>query len=867
MNTVETKAAFAVEADDDQAKTRRNRLLLIGIDEYLHHRRLRNCVSDLKKFRDALLARFEFDPDDVQFLQNEKATKREILHALLQFAPGKDGARTGLTETDSLFIAFSGHGHFNPGKGTGFWIPVEAETGESGEMDFLSCETILEYLNPLRALQIVLLVDACFAGAFLQSQSTLGQRRIASLPSPYVLASGRVQPVSDGCLTSPFMERLLEALNKHPNGALSLPDLGRKVLTDIPWETNQTPWHDQLSSCGVPQSEFFLRLKPGMERPDPREEREAAFQSALQKQLDGQAAEIHRLTDLLERHQTDPDERRALTRQITLLSKQNDALEADRDDLARRLASTDPEQASAPARLALETFQAGNLDAALDCLPDEDLDRRLAEAQQRERQTAELKKQAVENFMVKARLFVAAFRFPEAEQAYLKAAAADETHLDHLDEAAGFFEKQNHFPQAIRLSRLALAAAGTEPQKARILNNLGNRLSRNKAFAEAEAAYREALNTYRALAEKNPDAFLPDVAGSLNNLGILLKGNQAFAAAEAAYREALNTYRALAEKNPDAFLPDVAMSLNNLGILLSDNQAFAAAEAAYREALNIQRALAEKNPDAFLPDVAGSLNNLGLLLYANQAFADAEAAFREALNIRRALAEKNPRRFNHEFSSTANNLVFFYQARMQHSLEVSDRVEALALLAASEEKLAIYPADLPAVKKYLGQIERLRAWFETITEAELKVQALEKRMEQESDPTRQAELLEEIVRLLERLQAASPEDASLAARLSGACGNLSWHALFARQWEQAEAAARRGLALDPSQEWIHTNLAAALLFSGKWEEAQAIYATWKAEPYDGERSWQQAFLDDLEELEKAGVTCPDVERARALLGE
>jgi hypothetical protein len=51
------------------------------------------------------------------------------------------------------------------------------------------------------------------------------------------------------------------------------------------------------------------------------------------------------------------------------------------------------------------------------------------------------------------------------------------------------------------------------------LNNLGNGLSEVGQRKAALDVNREAVESYRALAAKNPDAFLPDLAMSLNNLG------------------------------------------------------------------------------------------------------------------------------------------------------------------------------------------------------------------------------------------------------------------------------------------------------------------------------------------------------------
>jgi tetratricopeptide (TPR) repeat protein len=89
-------------------------------------------------------------------------------------------------------------------------------------------------------------------------------------------------------------------------------------------------------------------------------------------------------------------------------------------------------------------------------------------------------------------------------------------------------------------------------------------------------------------------------------------------------REALKIRRELAEKSPDAYLPDLAISCNNLAYLLSDTGSSKEAEELYREALKIRRELAEKSPDAYLPNLATSCNNLAALLHTFGSFKEAE---------------------------------------------------------------------------------------------------------------------------------------------------------------------------------------------------------------------------------------------------
>ena len=54
------------------------------------------------------------------------------------------------------------------------------------------------------------------------------------------------------------------------------------------------------------------------------------------------------------------------------------------------------------------------------------------------------------------------------------------------------------------------------------------------------------------------------------------------------------------------------------------------------------------------------------------------------------------------------------------------------------------------------------------------------------------------------------------------------------------------------------------LFQGKYAEAEKIYITLKDKPYN-KATYRETFLADLNELEKAGITHPDIAKIRALL--
>jgi len=91
---------------------------------------------------------------------------------------------------------------------------------------------------------------------------------------------------------------------------------------------------------------------------------------------------------------------------------------------------------------------------------------------------------------------------------------------------------------------------------------------------------------------------------------------------------------------------------------------------------------------------------------------------------------------------------------------------------------------------------------------------------------------------------------------------LSWYALFARQYADALNAAERSIKLKPSLN-EETNHAHALMLLGRSADAKAIYLAHKGEPLNG-KNWEEVIADDFAKLRKAGIESPlmaEIERA------
>jgi len=107
-------------------------------------------------------------------------------------------------------------------------------------------------------------------------------------------------------------------------------------------------------------------------------------------------------------------------------------------------------------------------------------------------------------------------------------------------------------------------------EKARLLNNLGNRYSDLGVREAALEAAQEAVAIRRELASARPDAFLPDLPMSLNNLGNRHSDLGHRDAALAAAQEAVGYYQVLAEALPAAFMQNFRVSVQNLARFLQE---------------------------------------------------------------------------------------------------------------------------------------------------------------------------------------------------------------------------------------------------------------------------------------------------------
>lgn len=225
------------------------------------------------------------------------------------------------------------------------------------------------------------------------------------------------------------------------------------------------------------------------------------------------------------------------------------------------------------------------------------------------------------------------------------------------------------------LSNLSVLYDGVD-QPVMAINTLASRLSESSRHAEAIGASVEAVNQYRLLWTRHPEAFLPKLAAALanliaciqsaaqqpetfrqgarillslasvlpsslhhqlatglNELGLKLKAHGLGDEALSVTREAIALYRQLVVGHPGTFEAHLALSLNNQGLRLRElGQAEESVEP-LGEAIERFRVLAAERPDSFVPYLAPSLHNLGLALRDLGRIQDALAASEEGVRL------------------------------------------------------------------------------------------------------------------------------------------------------------------------------------------------------------------------------------------
>ncbi len=226
-------------------------LLVIGIDKYQHCPKLYNAVRDANAFKDILIKRFQFQEEHLITLFDQEATQSRIFDALSDLVEKVE-------EGDNVVIYFSGHGEYEKSIDEGYWVPVEGRLSQPGT--YLSNSRIIKYLKAIRSHHTLLVVDSCFSGSLFLERKLGGVERLESLPSRWLITSGRNEVVSDGKPGdhSPFADALLQFLEHNQQDHIPITAIIDHVVESTVYNASQTPRGEPIPNVGHKGGQFYF---------------------------------------------------------------------------------------------------------------------------------------------------------------------------------------------------------------------------------------------------------------------------------------------------------------------------------------------------------------------------------------------------------------------------------------------------------------------------------------------------------------------------------------------------------------------------------------------------------------------------------
>jgi uncharacterized caspase-like protein len=171
-------------------------------------------------------------------------------------------------------IYYAGHGEIEPASQQAYWLPVDAEKGNPA--NWISSQSITEFLSIMPAKHIMVVADSCYAGALagsavarLPEGMDQGKREkwlkvMATRKARTVLTSGGISPVLDqgGNGHSVFANAFLSVLRSNQR-VLEDYDVFRAVAGPVKASASragfqQSPQYAPLQHAGHEGSPFFF---------------------------------------------------------------------------------------------------------------------------------------------------------------------------------------------------------------------------------------------------------------------------------------------------------------------------------------------------------------------------------------------------------------------------------------------------------------------------------------------------------------------------------------------------------------------------------------------------------------------------------
>jgi HEAT repeat protein len=219
-----------------------NWAIIIGVDNYQHHAKLKNAVADAKLVHQTITRDYGFAREHVSSLFDRAATRSHILRIIQDVIP----RRWKVGNRDQLLVFFAGHGGMAKKKGKKTWYLVPSDGKRVSESaahwdTVITRDDIRALENKFRGAQIFYVFDCCYAGMAFSYQAPA--HRTTPLRSVHALVAGKGgETVNDegGTGHSIFTQSLVEAFNgwgglsSSADGSFIASDLVSFIRRDVP---------------------------------------------------------------------------------------------------------------------------------------------------------------------------------------------------------------------------------------------------------------------------------------------------------------------------------------------------------------------------------------------------------------------------------------------------------------------------------------------------------------------------------------------------------------------------------------------------------------------------------------------------------
>ena len=237
--------------------------LIIGNSDYSRYPHLNTPNNDVKSVEVLLRERYGFT---TKLIVN--GNRHDIMTAFNEM-------QAKVSENDNLLIYYAGHGEIDMKTKEAYWLPVDAEVGNTA--NWIASKSVTDLIGIMPARHIMVVSDSCYSGAMSGSavaklppdidadKKQKWLKVMATRKGRTVLTSGDVKPVLDsgGDGHSVFAQSFLKAL-RAGKGLLEDYEIFRVVSREVTQAAgrlgfSQTPTYAPLQYAGHEGSPFIFR--------------------------------------------------------------------------------------------------------------------------------------------------------------------------------------------------------------------------------------------------------------------------------------------------------------------------------------------------------------------------------------------------------------------------------------------------------------------------------------------------------------------------------------------------------------------------------------------------------------------------------